>query len=158
MNFHWVMLAAPARRHWRARYDRDLDPALPGAGQRARRRVHRIGEIPSGIYPERGFMAQIVEASARAIQDASCAHTDIDQIVLIPCLHGIPDQADLIFSRVAEELGLHGKVKSSVMVHSGGSTSDNATRMAAGLIASGQARNVLVVYSENAGAPPTCRR
>jgi acetyl-CoA acetyltransferase len=111
-----------------------------------------IGEIPSGVYRERGFMAQIVEASARAIQDARLAHTDIDQIVLIPCLHGIPDQADLIFSRVAEELGLHGRVKSSVMVHSGGSTSDNATRMAAGLIASGQARNVLVVYSERWGS------
>lgn len=111
-----------------------------------------VGEIPSGVYRQRGFMAQIIEASARAIQDAKIAHTDIDQIVLIPCLHGIPDQADLIFSRVAEELGLHGKVKSSMMVHSGGSTSDNATRAAAGLIASGQARNVLVVQSEKWGS------
>jgi len=111
-----------------------------------------VGEIPSGRYPERGFMAQLVEAAARAIADAGLKHTDIDQLILIPNLHGIPDQADLIFSRVAEELGLHGRVKSSVMVHSGGSTSDNATRIAAGLIASGQARNVLVVQSEKWGS------
>lgn len=111
-----------------------------------------IGEIPSGRYPARGFMAQLVEAAARAIADAGLKHTDIDQLVLIPNLHGIPDQADLIFSRVAEELGLHGRVKSSMMIHSGGSTSDNATRAAAGLIASGQARNVLVVQSEKWGS------
>ena len=111
-----------------------------------------IGEIPSGKYPTRGFMAQLVEAAARAIADSGLKHTEIDQLVLIPNLHGIPDQADLIFSRVAEELGLHGRVKSSMMVHSGGSTSDNATRAAAGLIASGQARNVLVVQSEKWGS------
>jgi len=111
-----------------------------------------IGEIASGRYPTRGFMAQLVEAAARAIADAGLKHTEIDQLVLIPNLHGVPDQADLIFSRVAEELGLHGRVKSSMMIHSGGSTSDNATRAAAGLIASGQARNVLVVQSEKWGS------
>ncbi|PVG83556.1 acetyl-CoA acetyltransferase [Nocardioides gansuensis] len=111
-----------------------------------------IGEIPSGKYPTRGFMAQLVEAAARAIADSGLKHTDIDQLVLIPNLHGIPDQADLIFSRVVEELGLHGRAKSSMMIHSGGSTSDNATRAAAGLIASGQARNVLVVQSEKWGS------
>jgi acetyl-CoA C-acetyltransferase len=111
-----------------------------------------VGEVESGKFPNRGFMAQLIEAAARAINDAGIAHTDIDHIILIPCLHDVADQADLIFSRVAEELGLHGRVKSSMMIHSGGSTSDNATRAAAGLIASGQARNVLVVQSEKWGS------
>ena len=62
------------------------------------------------------------------------------------------DQADLIFSRMAEELGLHGEAKASVMVHSGGSTSDNAIRVAAGLITSGHARNVLVLHAERWGS------
>lgn len=124
----------------------------PEAGSASDAAFIGVGEIESGKFPGRGFMAQIVEASARAVKDAGIAHTDIDQIVLIPCLHGQEDQADLVFSRVAEELGLHGKVKSSMMVHSGGSTSDNATRAAAGLIASGQARNVLVVQSEKWGS------
>jgi acetyl-CoA acetyltransferase len=124
----------------------------PEAGSASDAAFIGVGEIESGKFPRRGFMAQIVEASARAIQDAEIKHTDIDQIVLIPCLHGAEDQADLIFSRVAEELGLHGRVKSSMMIHSGGSTSDNATRAAAGLIASGQARNVLVVQSEKWGS------
>lgn len=130
----------------------DWTPPYPEPGSASDAVFVGVGEIESGKFPERGFMAQLVEASARAIQDSGLKHTDIDQILLIPCLHGNADQADLIFSRLAEELGLHGKVKSSMMVHSGGSTSDNATRVAAGLIASGQARNVLIACSEKWGS------
>jgi acetyl-CoA C-acetyltransferase len=58
----------------------------------------------------------------------------------------------MIFSRMAEELGLIGHLKSSFMVHSGGSTSDNAVRVASGLIASGHARTVLVLHCERWGS------
>jgi acetyl-CoA C-acetyltransferase len=75
-------------------------------------------------------------------------------VLLIPCLHSADDQADLIFSRVIEELGLHGRAKASAMLHSGGSSSDNITRVAAGLIASGQAQNVLIVQAEKWGSAP----
>jgi acetyl-CoA C-acetyltransferase len=77
---------------------------------------------------------------------------DVDTIMLIPNLHSIADQADLIFSRMVEELGLHGKAKASYMVHSGGSTSDNAVRAASGLIAAGHARTVLVLQCERWGS------
>ena len=40
------------------------------------------------------------------------------------------------------------------MVHSGGSTSDNAVRAAAGLIGIGQARNILIVQAERWGSAP----
>jgi len=53
---------------------------------------------------------------------------------------------------MAEELGLIGHLKSSFMVHSGGSTSDNAVRLASGLIASGHARTVLVLQCERWGS------
>ena len=77
---------------------------------------------------------------------------DIDTIMLIPCLHSGADQADLVFSRMVEELGIHGTCKSSFMVHSGGSTSDNAVRAAHGLIAAGHAQNILVLQCERWGS------
>lgn len=113
-----------------------------------------IAEIPSGRYPDRSFMGSLVEVAVAAIRDAALQVSDIDTVLLIPCLHSADDQADLIFSRVIEELGLHGRAKASAMLHSGGSSSDNITRAAAGLIASGQARNVLVVQAEKWGSAP----
>src|SRR5690606_6865190 len=61
-------------------------------------------------------------------------------------------QADLVFSRMVEELGLNGKAKSNFMVHSGGSTSDNAVRAVHGLISAGHATNVLVLQAEGWGS------
>ncbi len=111
-----------------------------------------IGEIPSGRYPNRTFIGDLTEVAHRAVSDAGMTRDDIDTILLIPCLHSIADQADLIFSRMVEELGLSRKAKASMMVHSGGSTSDNAVRIASGLITSGHARNVLVLQAERWGS------
>jgi len=113
-----------------------------------------VGELESGKFPDRPFMQALVDVSIEAIQDAQLTVSDIDTVLLIPCLHSADDQADLIFNRVTEELGLLGKAKAGAMMHSGGSTSDNVTRTAAGLIASGQAKNVLVAQSEKWGSAP----
>ena len=111
-----------------------------------------VGELPSGRYPERNFIGDLTHVGLRALADANMVPRDVDTILLIPCLHSPFDQADLIFSRMAEELGLIGRLKSSFMVHSGGSTSDNAVRLASGLIASGHARTVLVLHCERWGS------
>ncbi|WP_261566282.1 thiolase family protein [Frankia gtarii] len=113
-----------------------------------------IGEQPSGRYPNRPFMGDLVRVGVAAVADAGLAMSDIDTILLIPCLHSFADQADLVFSRVVEELGLSQRIKSSYLVHSGGSTSDNTIRDAAGLISSGHARNVLVLQAEKWGSAP----
>lgn len=113
-----------------------------------------VGELPSGKYPDRSFVESLVRAAHLAVKDAALQVSDIDTVLLIPCLHSADDQADLIFSRVVEELGLHGRAKASAMLHSGGSTSDNITRVAAGLIASGQAKNVLVLQADKWGSAP----
>ncbi len=128
--------------------------ALPGRGSPEDAVFIGLGELPSGRYPDRPFMGQLVHAAVAAVRDAGLTVPDIDTILLIPCLHSFADQADLIFSRLVEELGLHGRAKSSFMLHSGGSTSDNTIRSAAGLIASGHARNVLIVQSEKWGSAP----
>ncbi len=111
-----------------------------------------VGELPSGRYPERNFIGDLTHVGLRALADAKMVPRDVDTILLIPCLHSPFDQADLIFSRMAEELGLIGHLKSSFMVHSGGSTSDNAVRLASGLIVSGHARTVLVLQCERWGS------
>lgn len=111
-----------------------------------------VGEIPSGRYPERGFVEGLTQVALRAMKDARMSPRDVDTILLIPNLHSFTDQADLIFSRMVEELGLAGQAKSSFMVHSGGSTSDNAVRIASGLIALGHARTVLVLQCERWGS------
>jgi acetyl-CoA C-acetyltransferase len=113
-----------------------------------------VGELPSGRYPDRPFIGGLVDVAVAAVRDAGLDMADIDTIVLIPCLHSFADQADLVFSRVVEELGMNGRAKSNFMVHSGGSTSDNAVRAAASLIGCGHARNVLVLQAEKWGSAP----
>ncbi|GAA3523020.1 thiolase [Amycolatopsis ultiminotia] len=107
-----------------------------------------VGEIPSGRYPDRTFIQSLTQVAVRALRDARMKPADIDTILLIPNLHSADQQADLVFSRMVEELGLNGRAKASFMIHSGGSTSDNAVRVASGLISSGHARNVLVLQAE----------
>lgn len=111
-----------------------------------------VGEIPTGKFPDRSFIEGLTKVALLALKDAGMVPRDIDTIILIPNLHGAADQADLVFSRMVEELGIHGTCKSSFMVHSGGSTSDNATRAAHGLISTGHAKNVLVLQCERWGS------
>ena len=111
-----------------------------------------IGELPSGRYPQRTFVGDLTQVALRALRDAGMVPRDVDTILLIPNLHSFNDQADLIFSRMVEELGIAGHAKASFMVHSGGSTSDNAVRVAAGLISGGHARTILVLQCERWGS------
>lgn len=132
MSDNWVLTSSP---------DAKTDPVFVG-----------VGEIPSGKYPDRSFIGDLTEVAIRALHDASMSPNDVDTILLIPNLHSSDDQADLIFSRMVEELGLSGKAKSSMMLHSGGSTSDNAVRVASGLISSGHAQTILVLQCERWGS------
>jgi acetyl-CoA acetyltransferase len=111
-----------------------------------------VGELPSGKFPGRSFIGALTEVAIRALRASNVAPAEVDTILLIPCLHSFDDQADLVFSRLVEELGLAGQAKANFMVHSGGSTSDNAVRVASGLIAAGHARTVLILQAERWGS------
>jgi acetyl-CoA C-acetyltransferase len=111
-----------------------------------------VGELESGRFPERSFIGALTEVAVAALDDAGMKPGDVDTVMLIPNLHSFDDQADLIFSRMVEELGISREAKASFMVHSGGSTSDNAVRVASGLIAAGHARTILVLQAERWGS------
>ncbi len=130
----------------------DNMPSYVDAGQANDPLFVGVGEIPSGRYPQRNFIGDLTRVAILALKDAGMAPSDVDTILLIPNLHGFADQADLIFSRMVEELGIHRHAKANVMIHSGGSTSDNAVRAASGLIAAGHARTVLVLHCERWGS------
>lgn len=130
----------------------DSWPLYVDAGQANDPLFVGVGEIPSGRYPQRNFIGDLTKVALLALKDAGMAPKDVDTILLIPNLHGFADQADLVFSRMIEELGIHRNAKASFMIHSGGSTSDNAVRAASGLIASGHARTVLVLHCERWGS------
>jgi acetyl-CoA C-acetyltransferase len=132
MSEKWTLHVSPGA---------DNDPVFVG-----------VGEIPTGKFPDRGFIQALTKVAILALKDAGMVPRDIDTIMLIPNLHSAADQADLVFSRMVEELGIHGSCKSSYMVHSGGSTSDNAVRAAHGLIATGHAQNILVLQCERWGS------
>lgn len=127
-------------------------PAYIDAGQPNDPVFVGVGELPSGRYPDRNFIGDLTAVAILALKDAGMSPKDVDTIILIPNLHGFADQADLVFSRMVEELGLNRHAKASYMVHSGGSTSDNATRAAAGLITAGHAKTVLVLHCERWGS------
>lgn len=129
--------------NWTLHVDKDAanDPVFVG-----------VGELPTGKFPDRGFIEALTKVAILALNDAGMVPKDIDTIMLIPNLHSAADQADLVFSRMVEELGIHGSCKASYMVHSGGSTSDNAVRAAHGLIAAGHAQNILVLQCERWGS------
>src|SRR5205807_10142168 len=113
-----------------------------------------VGELPSGRYPDRSFMGDLVTVAHLALEDAGLTPPDVDTILLIPCLHSFIDQADLVFSRVVEELGLSKQAKSQFMIHSGGSTSDNTVRAAGSLLTAGEAETVLILQCERWGSAP----
>jgi len=111
-----------------------------------------IGELAAGRFPERSFMEALTDVAIMALDDAGLKPQEVDMLMLAPCLHSMEDQADLIFSRVVEDLGLSGTVKANMMIHSGGSTSDNLARLAASVIATGEAETVLVVQTDRWGS------
>ena len=111
-----------------------------------------IGELPAGRFPDQSFMEALTDVAMLALDDAGLKPRDVDMLLLAPCLHSMEDQADLIFSRVVEDLGLSGTIKSNIMIHSGGSTSDNLARIGASLIATGEAETVLVAQADRWGS------
>jgi acetyl-CoA C-acetyltransferase len=110
-----------------------------------------IGEVPTGIYPERSFVEQVVTVSEAAILDAGIEKGEIDTVIPIVAVANSLDNANLICSMVVEEMGMGKTCKANFLCASGGSSSANALKTAIGLISAGLSKAVLVVHSDRLG-------
>jgi acetyl-CoA C-acetyltransferase len=107
-----------------------------------------IGEVPVRRDPGRSVLEIAVTAAQGAMADAGLENSDIDAVLMAPCFADPWFNADLSFGRLMDELALRPNVRVSAQVSGGGSTGEALVRAATGLIASGEARNVLCVHAE----------
>ena len=107
-----------------------------------------IGEVPTGKYPERDAITIAISSASMAIKDAGLKNADIDSIIVAIPVYSSGFSAELTLGRVAEELGIAGKVKSNFQMTSGGSSTCNMLKTATGMISLGSAQNVLCVHAD----------
>ncbi len=111
-----------------------------------------IGEVPTGIYPERSLIEAAVAASEMAIRDANIPKEDVDTVIPILVVANNVDNANMICSQMVEELGLGKTAKANFLCGSGGSSSANALKVAMGLVSTGLSKGVLVIHSDRMGS------
>lgn len=107
-----------------------------------------IGEVPTGRYHERAAIVCAIESCRQAILDAGIKKDEIDFIIPTGSMYSSPYNTEMCTSRIVEELGLARKSTANFQVFSGGSSTGNILKTAAGLIATGLAKNVLCVNSD----------
>jgi acetyl-CoA acetyltransferase len=107
-----------------------------------------IGEVPTGIYPERTVLDAATEAARQAVRDAGLRKEDIDYVMPTGVIFSGEFNADLIFSRMVEELGLNGIAHANLQVMAGGASASTLFKTAGALVTTGLARNVLVVHAD----------
>jgi acetyl-CoA acetyltransferase len=81
---------------------------------------------------------------------------EIDYVMPTASLFSPPFNTELVTSRIVEELGLK-NCKKNCQIFSGGSSSSTGLQLAASLITSGAARNVLYVHAERLGTGVTAQ-
>lgn len=106
-----------------------------------------IGEVPTGRFPELDCLDYVVESVNQCLKDAGMSKDDIDCVFPSVSVYSALFNADLILARLVEEMGFK-NVKLNYSVTSGGSSSGNQLRTAAGLINAGEVKNVLCFQAD----------
>ena len=115
-----------------------------------------IGEVPTGRYPDTAAIYHAIESAKQAIRDSGLDKDEIDYVMPTASLFSPPFNTELVTSRIVEELGLK-NCKKNCQIFSGGSSSSSGLQLAASLIASGAAKNVLFVHAERLGTGVTAQ-
>lgn len=113
-----------------------------------------FGEVPTGRFPNRSCLASALESCRQAILDSGINKDEIDTIIPTGTFFSRRYNTDMVFSKLVEELGLLGKVKTNMQVLAGGSSSSAMLKTASGLITAGLAKTVLCVHSDMLGSAP----
>lgn len=110
-----------------------------------------IGEVPTGSYPNRSALVTAVDAAREAVRMSGIPKSDIDVVMPTGSIFSRDFNSDLIFSRLVEELGMNRTVHQNVQVMAGGASGSVLMKIAGAMVASGLARNVLVVHADSLG-------
>ncbi len=119
---------------------------------RALAAVIGIGEVPTGKFVNRTALEAAAQAARLAVRDAGVAPSEIDVVMPTGAIYNRDFNSDLIFGRLVEELGLCGTVHSNLQVMAGGASGSSLLKVAAALVKSGLARNVLCVHADKLGS------
>lgn len=107
--------------------------------------VAGIGEVPTGIYPDRSRWDIIYETCIQAVRDSGFDKNDIEAVVTVAPQAQPRLAAEISFGKLPEELGLKG-CKDVCICNAGGASTSNCLRMAEQLIRSGAAKAVLIPH------------
>ena len=110
-----------------------------------------IGEVPTGKYPERSALEAAAQVARMAVRDSGIDKRDIDVVIPTGAIFSRDFNSDLVFGRLVEELGLSGTVHSNLQVMAGGASGSSLLKVAAAMVSSGLAKNVLCVHADQLG-------
>lgn len=104
-----------------------------------------IGEVPTGIYPERSRWDILYDTCRLAVRDAGIDKNEVEAVVTVAPQAQPEIYAEISFGKIPEELGLKG-CRDVCICNAGGASTSNCLRMAEQLIDSGAARYVLIPH------------
>ena len=104
-----------------------------------------VGEVPTGIYPERSRWDIIYDTCIEAIRDAGIDKNEIEGVITVAPQAQPRITAEISFGKIPEELGLKG-CKDVCICNAGGASTSNCLRMAEQWIHSGLAKFVLIPH------------
>ncbi len=113
------------------------------------------GKHPCGFFPEKTPLELAMYAINDALVNSGISKDEIDVIMPESVFVDGMASADMVWSRLVEELGIGKTCRLNVQVGSGGSTGLSLVKLAAGLIISKQAETVLVVHADRLGTGAT---
>ena len=104
-----------------------------------------IGEVPTGIYPQRTHWDIIYDSCMEAIRDSGLHKNDIEATAIVEPQAQPQITGELSFGKLPEELGLKG-CKDTVLCNAGGATTSSCIRLAEYWITNGLAKAVLIPH------------
>ena len=112
---------------------------------RGRSAIVGIGEVPTGIYPDRSRWDILYEICIQAVKDSGFHKNDIEAVVTVAPQAQPRLAAEISFGKLPEELGLKG-CKDVCICNAGGASTSNCLRLAEHLIETGLVKAVLVPH------------
>ncbi len=104
-----------------------------------------VGEVPTGIYPERSRWDIIYEICIQAVRDAGLDKNDIEGVISVAPQAQQRLSSEISFGKIPEELGLKG-CNDVCICNAGGASTSNCLRLAEQWIHNGLAKAVLIPH------------